>query len=117
MVAEQLLRVFQCEVRNAADGEQALLALREGGVDVVLMDCQMPVLDGYAATRHWRAEETASGRQRLPIIAMTANAMAGDRERCLQAGMDAYLSKPIARAPLHARLKRWGQRSGNAAAR
>ncbi|WP_251274341.1 response regulator, partial [Enterobacter hormaechei] len=49
MVAEQLLRVFQCEVRNAADGEQALLALREGDVDVVLMDCQMPVLDGYAA--------------------------------------------------------------------
>ncbi|MCU1126405.1 response regulator [Stenotrophomonas maltophilia] len=111
MVAEQLLRVFQCEVRNAADGEQALAALREGGVDVVLMDCQMPVLDGYAATRHWRAEEREAGRTRLPIIAMTANAMAGDRERCLQAGMDDYLSKPIARATLHALLKRWGQRS------
>ncbi|EKT4092910.1 TPA: response regulator [Stenotrophomonas maltophilia] len=108
MVAEQLLRVFQCEVRNAADGEQALLALREGDVDVVLMDCQMPVLDGYAATRHWRAEERETGRTRLPIIAMTANAMAGDRERCLQAGMDDYLSKPIARATLHALLKRWG---------
>jgi hypothetical protein len=61
MVAEQLLRVFQCEVRNAADGEQALLALREGDVDVVLMDCQMPVLDGYAATRRWRAEEVENG--------------------------------------------------------
>ena len=115
MVAEQLLRVFQCEVRNASDGEQALLALREGGVDVVLMDCQMPVLDGYAATRQWRAEEAESGRPRLPIIAMTANAMAGDRERCLQAGMDDYLSKPIARATLHALLKRWGQRSSDAA--
>ncbi|HGM7310711.1 TPA: ATP-binding protein [Stenotrophomonas maltophilia] len=108
MVAEHLLRVFQCEVRNAADGEQALAALREGGVDVVLMDCQMPVLDGYAATRRWRAEETETGRSRLPIIAMTANAMAGDRERCLQAGMDDYLSKPIARATLHALLRRWG---------
>lgn len=108
MVAEQLLRVFQCEVRNAVDGEQALTALREGGVDIVLMDCQMPVLDGYAATRHWRAEEAETGRARLPIIAMTANAMAGDRERCLQAGMDDYLSKPIARATLHALLKRWG---------
>ncbi|PZS88947.1 hybrid sensor histidine kinase/response regulator [Stenotrophomonas maltophilia] len=108
MVAEQLLRVFQCEVRNATDGEQALLALRESDVDVVLMDCQMPVLDGYAATRRWRAEEVESGRPRLPIIAMTANAMAGDRERCLQAGMDDYLSKPIARATLHALLQRWG---------
>ncbi|MEX7642594.1 hybrid sensor histidine kinase/response regulator [Stenotrophomonas maltophilia] len=108
MVAEHLLRVFQCEVRNAADGKQALAALREGGVDVVLMDCQMPVLDGYAATRRWRAEETETGCSRLPIIAMTANAMAGDRERCLQAGMDDYLSKPIARATLHALLKRWG---------
>ena len=108
MVAEHLLRVFQCEVRNAADGKQALAALREGGVDVVLMDCQMPVLDGYAATRRWRAEETETGCSRLPIIAMTANAMAGDRERCLQAGMDDYLSKPIARATLHALLQRWG---------
>lgn len=116
MVAEHLLRVFQCEVRNATDGEQALTALREGGVDVVLMDCQMPVLDGYAATRHWRAEEAETGRARLPIIAMTANAMAGDRERCLQAGTDDYLSKPIARATLHALLNRWGQQSSDVAA-
>ena len=109
MVAEQLLRVFQCDVRNAADGEQALLALRQGGIDVVLMDCQMPVLDGYAATRQWRSEEAAQGQARLPVIAMTANAMAGDRERCLQAGMDDYLSKPINRETLHALLQRWGQ--------
>ncbi|AWH23019.1 MULTISPECIES: hybrid sensor histidine kinase/response regulator [Stenotrophomonas] len=108
MVAEQLLKVFQCQVRNAADGEQALAAMRAGGIDVVLMDCQMPVLDGYSATRHWRHEEAQTGQARLPIIAMTANAMAGDRERCLQAGMDDYLSKPIDREALHALLQRWG---------
>ncbi|QKW58470.1 hybrid sensor histidine kinase/response regulator [Stenotrophomonas sp. NA06056] len=109
MVAEHLLRVFQCQVRNAADGEQALALLREGGIDVVLMDCQMPVLDGYSATQRWRSEEADAGRTRLPIIAMTANAMAGDRERCLQAGMDDYLSKPITREALHALLQRWGR--------
>ncbi|MGE6331679.1 ATP-binding protein [Stenotrophomonas sp. NPDC077659] len=108
MVAEQLLRVFQCQVQLADDGEQALRALRQGGIEVVLMDCQMPVLDGYAATRQWRSEEATTGRARLPIIAMTANAMAGDRERCLQAGMDDYLSKPINRETLHALLQRWG---------
>jgi len=72
------------------------------------MDCQMPVLDGYSATRRWREQEAAQGRTRLPIVAMTANAMAGDRERCLQAGMDDYLSKPINRETLQAVLARWG---------
>lgn len=109
MVAEHLLRVFQCQVHNAADGEQALAALHQGGIDVALMDCQMPVLDGYEATRRWRNEEARADRARLPIIAMTANAMAGDRERCLQAGMDDYLSKPITRERLHALLQHWGR--------
>ncbi|WP_303637015.1 ATP-binding protein [Stenotrophomonas tuberculopleuritidis] len=109
MVAEHLLRSFHCQVRTAADGEHALAAMREGAIDVVLMDCQMPVLDGYSATRRWRDEERAAGQARLPIIAMTANAMAGDRERCLQAGMDDYLSKPITREALHALLRRWAR--------
>jgi CheY-like chemotaxis protein len=100
MVAEHLLRVFQCEVRNAADGEQALVALREGGVDVVLMDCQMPVLDGWEATSLLRELEKLgqlpSGTPSpLPILAVTANAMEGDREKCLSAGMDDYLTKPV----------------------
>jgi two-component system, sensor histidine kinase and response regulator len=71
----------------------------------VLMDCQMPELDGYAATAQIRAAEP-SGR-RLPIVAMTAAAMHGDRERCLEAGMDDYLTKPITRDRLLAVLARW----------
>ncbi|PAL01915.1 hypothetical protein B8W90_13455, partial [Staphylococcus hominis] len=65
------------------------------------------LLDGYSATRRWREQEAAEGRNRLPIVAMTANAMAGDRERCLQAGMDDYLSKPVNRESLQACLLRW----------
>ncbi|KAF1015117.1 MAG: Signal transduction histidine-protein kinase BarA [Stenotrophomonas maltophilia] len=105
-VAERLLAVLGCHVQIAPDGAQALAALHRGGIDVVLMDCQMPVLDGYAASRQWRAHEADAGLPRLPIIAITANAMAGDRERCLQAGMDDYLSKPIPIAGLHALLVR-----------
>jgi CheY-like chemotaxis protein len=67
----------------------------------------MPVLDGYAATRQWRQSEAAAGRERMPIVAMTANAMAGDRQRCLDAGMDDYLSKPVNRELLAACLQRW----------
>ena len=81
---------LQAEV--AEDGEQALERLRRGGLDLVLMDCQLPLLDGWEATRRWRAEETGP---RLPIVALTANAVLGDRERCLAAGMDDYLSKPV----------------------
>ncbi len=107
MVAQRVLEVMGCAVRTAHDGEQALRELHAGGIDVVLMDCQMPVLDGYAATRQWRAHEAEQRAARLPIIAMTANAMAGDRERCLQAGMDDYLSKPVELATLRAMLLRW----------
>jgi HPt (histidine-containing phosphotransfer) domain-containing protein len=67
----------------------------------------MPVMDGYAATRFWRERERASGSGHLPILAMTANAMAGDRERCLAAGMDDYISKPLDRAALAQLLKKW----------
>ncbi|WP_282263328.1 ATP-binding protein [Stenotrophomonas sp. PS02301] len=108
LVAQRLLQVLGCEVETATEGEQALEALHARPFDVVLMDCQMPVLDGYDATRRWRAHEATRGAARLPIVAMTANAMAGDRERCLQAGMDDYLSKPIHRETLQAVLARWG---------
>ncbi|WAT15404.1 ATP-binding protein [Xanthomonas fragariae] len=107
LVAQKLLAFLGFEADTATDGEAALSGMASTRYDMVFMDCQMPVLDGYAATRCWRAMETESGRRPVPIVAMTANAMAGDRERCLAAGMDDYLSKPVAREQLNACLQRW----------
>ncbi len=90
-LALMVLKRFGLEVERAEDGLAALGRLEEG-FDLVLMDCQMPVLDGYEATRRWRLRE--KGR-RTPIIAMTANAMEGDRERCLACGMDGFVAKPF----------------------
>jgi CheY-like chemotaxis protein len=78
----------------AADGREALAALESQPFDLVLMDVQMPELDGYDATAAIRAGEQRTGRH-VPIVAITAHAMKGDRERCLEAGMDAYVTKPI----------------------
>ncbi|MFA6070556.1 MAG: response regulator, partial [Janthinobacterium sp.] len=75
--------------------------------DVILMDCQMPEMDGFEATRRLRRMEAQQGRDRTPIIALTANAILGDRELCLDAGMDDYLAKPYTRAALLAVLARW----------
>ncbi|MFC3658166.1 ATP-binding protein [Xanthomonas hyacinthi] len=107
LVAQKLLDVLGYRSDSAADGAAALAQLAAQPYDLVLMDCQMPVLDGYAATRQWRQSEAAAARPRLPIVAMTANAMAGDRQRCLEAGMDDYLSKPVNRELLAACLQRW----------
>jgi CheY-like chemotaxis protein/HPt (histidine-containing phosphotransfer) domain-containing protein len=89
------------------DGIEALEALRHEQFDVVLMDCQMPRMDGYEATEAMRAWERKQGLQRMPVIAMTANAMSGDRERCLAVGMDDYLSKPVKPAQLENMLRQW----------
>ena len=107
LVAQKLLAALGCEVEAVGNGQLALEKLRVQRYQAVLMDCQMPVLDGYAATGRWREEEAGNGLPRLPIIAMTANAMAGDRQRCLDAGMDDYLSKPISREGLQECLLRW----------
>jgi CheY-like chemotaxis protein len=84
-------------VTTVEDGQQALEALRASadGFDAVLMDVQMPVLDGVAATRAIRAGEAGESHKSLPVVALTAYAMAGDRETFLQAGMDRYLAKPV----------------------
>ena len=87
------------------DGQEALDAVVRGRYDLVLMDCEMPVLDGYEATRAIRAAQAGSGA-RVTIVAMTANAMAGDREACLAAGMDDYLPKPVQLAELRGALER-----------
>ncbi|WP_460918492.1 ATP-binding protein [Pseudoxanthomonas sangjuensis] len=107
-VAEKLLAVLGHRCDHADNGEKALELMSSGRYRLVLMDCQMPVLDGYAATRRWRELEARHpDAPRLPIIAMTANAMSGDRQRCLEAGMDDYLSKPVSREQLENCLQRW----------
>ncbi len=108
MVAQRLLEVLGAECDTAGNGQAALAKLDENEYDMVLMDCQMPVLDGYSATRRWRElEQQRKAKRRLPIVAMTANAMAGDRRKCLDAGMDDYLSKPVSRAELEQCISRW----------
>jgi signal transduction histidine kinase/DNA-binding response OmpR family regulator len=111
LVAARMLKAFGIEAAAVADGAQAVQAVQTQTYDLVLMDCQMPELDGYDATRairEWEAPRIAAGlAPRLPIVAMTANAMLGDREKCLAAGMDDYLSKPIKREVLLASLVRW----------
>ncbi len=90
----------------AGHGQEALDKLADGGFDLILMDVQMPVMDGLEATRQWRAREAAAGLAPLPIIAMTANAMAGDRDLCLAAGMNGYVAKPINVKALNAEIER-----------
>ena len=93
-VAASILARLRHQVIIAENGKVALLMLAETQVDLVLMDIQMPEMDGFEATAHIRRQELGSGR-RLPIVALTAHAMKGDRERCLESGMDEYLTKPI----------------------
>ena len=104
-IAVKMLARLGYRVDTANNGAKRRRGWPGARYDVVLMDCQMPEMDGYEATRRIRAMR---GRHRaLPIIAMTANAMAGDRERCLDAGMDDFLSKPLTLAGLKAMLARY----------
>jgi len=103
-VAVHMLTKMGLSVDVANNGEEAVAAVEKGGYSLVLMDCQMPLLDGYEATAAIRKGESG---KRIPIIAMTANAMEGDREKCLTAGMDDYLSKPIESDRLATMLKSW----------
>ena len=128
MVAQAFLERFGCRVDIASNGHEALEAFSRTAYDLVLMDCMMPEMDGFEATRAIRAQEasnvkrgssnvseitpdvqrsTFNAPRRVPIIAMTANAMDGDRERCLAAGMDDYMSKPFKQEDLRQILARW----------
>ena len=106
-VAVSLLESLGCQVTSADNGEAAVSKLTAGSHDVVLMDCQMPRMDGFDATRAIRCHEREAGTGRIPIIALTANAMRGDRERCLAAGMDDFVSKPFRLDELRRTLERW----------
>jgi CheY-like chemotaxis protein len=90
----------------AENGREALGALARADYDLVLMDCQMPLLDGYATTAAIRGGCEGVRNPRVPIVAMTANAVGGDRERCLAAGMDDYLAKPVQLAMLRVMIER-----------
>jgi CheY-like chemotaxis protein len=95
-VAQRVLQRLAADVTLANNGAEALERIAETAFDAVLMDCQMPVMDGLTATRRIREAEAGQGRgSRLPIIALSANVMSEDREQCMAAGMDAYLAKPL----------------------
>jgi signal transduction histidine kinase/DNA-binding response OmpR family regulator/HPt (histidine-containing phosphotransfer) domain-containing protein len=106
-VAVGMLESLGCRIEAADNGWVAIQAMNDSVYDAVLMDCQMPVMDGLTATAEIRRRELGMRGDRIPIIALTANAMEGDRERCLAAGMDDFLSKPFTQQQLGLLLKRW----------
>jgi len=105
-VAQGMLQRLGFEVEVVENGFEAVKANREGSFSLILMDCQMPVMDGFEATQTIREQERPTGR-RTPIIALTAHALQGDRDECIAAGMDDYLTKPIQITVLQATLERW----------
>jgi len=112
-VAVGILKKLACRADVVASGKEALERIAALPYDLVFMDCEMPEMDGYEATRRIRQEE-GNGRH-LPIIAMTAHALAGDREKCLEAGMDDYVTKPIRAVALRKALEAWlGEPAGSA---
>ncbi|MDA0782188.1 MAG: CHASE domain-containing protein [Rickettsiales bacterium] len=107
LVAKTMLENIKCNVTVAEDGEKALGLFKEQSFDIVLMDCHMSNMDGFEATRHILAYEAESGKKHTPIIAFTANALSGDKEKCLNNGMDDYISKPIKHEQLEEIMVKW----------
>jgi len=110
-LAQRVLEKFGCVVDLAPNGRDAVRNWEKGGYDLILMDCQMPELDGYEATMEIRSREAERALPRTPIIAMTANALEGDRDRCLRVGMDDFLPKPVQMDQLRQMLSRWSAQS------
>ena len=108
-----MLPAEKYEIDMVASGREVLEFLSRRAYDLVLMDCQMPELDGYETTRMLRAREKASGKSRIPVIALTGNAMQGDREKCLEAGMDDYLAKPFRIGELRGLMSKWMDKTEN----
>jgi CheY-like chemotaxis protein len=106
-VMAAMLKKIGYQTSLAMDGQEAVIALKESDFDLVLMDCTMPVMDGYQATAMIRDTTTGVKNPNVPVVAMTARAMQGDREKCLQAGMNDYLSKPVVWETLTTVLYRW----------
>jgi len=109
-VAFQMLLALECEVRTAENGRDAVQIWEQSTPDLVLMDIQMPEMDGMAATREIRRQEALSGRRSVPIVAVTAHAMQREREECMRAGMNGFLSKPFSKAQLAQLLQSWRKR-------
>jgi CheY-like chemotaxis protein len=107
IVMEAVLRDLGVQVLTADSGEQALNLLEHEAIDLVLMDCHMPEMDGLTTTRHWRGKEARLQRPRVPVIGLTGDVHSGAREACLEAGMDDYFTKPASRADIAAVLARW----------
>jgi PAS domain S-box-containing protein len=108
MITTHLLEQYHCSITTAEDGFQASELTQQNHYDLILMDCQMPIMDGFDATRHIRTyEQKNKADTHTPIIALTANAIKGDKEKCLSAGMDDYLSKPIEPQAFEAMLTKW----------
>jgi two-component system, sensor histidine kinase and response regulator len=106
-VMQEMLRSLGYQADYVVNGREAVTALERGSYAGVLMDCQMPVLDGYQAAQQWRRREVELGGRRVPIIAVTAHALAGEREKVLRAGMDDYLTKPVTIQHLRETLTLW----------
>ncbi len=113
-VALLILEKLGCQVDVATNGKEAIAMLELLPYDAVFMDCEMPEMDGYEATAEIRRRHT--GSRHVPIIALTAKALRGDRERCLEAGMDDYIAKPVRPKDLEAALTRWVSGNGNTVA-
>lgn len=96
---------YQYEI--ASDGLQAYNLMKQKNFDLILMDCQMPILDGFQATKMIRETELKINKSRCPIVAITANAMSGDKEKCLEAGMDDFLAKPFKSQDILKIIEKW----------